>query len=167
MWQLEILNTRYNIVAQHLYPLAMSCAQYSSVVAAVGILRIDWSRLPHIPTTFGYFILTAIFLAAMFIGYSYYRIGETLVSESNESLSALQLKVEAATVKELKGLDTSHSLTVKKLNRRIFRRRPLAIRLWFFMTVEDGMALDFLQSVLANILTGIVMINFDVPIRLL
>ena len=56
---------------------------------------------------------------------------------------------------------------MKKFSRRMFRRRPLAIRLWFFMTVEDGMALEFLQSVLENIVTGIVMINVSIPVVLL
>ena len=58
--------------------------------------------MPHISPTFGDSILTGIFLPAVLIGYSNYRIGETLVSEPNESLSALQLKVEAAMLKELR-----------------------------------------------------------------
>ena len=102
--QLEILNTRYNIAARFIFPIAMTCALYTSIMTAVGILRVDWSLLPHIPPTFGYFVMTGIFFGATFVGYSNYRIGETLRSDSEESLCTLQLRVEAAVAKELKGL---------------------------------------------------------------
>ena len=165
--QLEMLNKRYNIIFHCLFPIALYSVLYISVVAAVGILRMEWKLLPHISPTLGYSILAGLFLPAVFVGYSNYRIGETLVTESSESLRAFQLQVEAAMLKELKGLEPSARATMKRFSRRMFRRRPLGIQLWFFMTVEDGMALEFLQSVLENIVTGILMINVNVPMVLL
>ena len=163
--QLEIVNVRYNIIARHLFPSAMFCALYSSVITAVAILRINWKLMPHIPPSFGYFAMSGICMCSVFIGYSYYRLGEILVSESNETLSAFQFKVEQAEAKRQEGLDRSLRRTMK-FSRRMFRRQPLVIRLWFFMTVTAGMAFAFLQSVLDNILTGVLMVNINAPVHL-
>ena len=89
-----------------------------------------------------------------------------LVSESNETLSAFQLKVKAAVVKEHEWIDPRWRGTLKKFSRWVFRRPLLLIQLWFFMALEDGMVFDFNQSVL-DLLTGIVMINVNARVHLL
>ena len=166
LMQLEVASARYNIIYRHLFPLTNFCCLYSSVATAVGILRVNWNLVPHVPPAYGYAVMGIICIGCMSVGYNYYRVGEMLVSESNETLSAFRLRAVAAMVKDQDRLGPNFRRTMKTLSRRMFRRRPLVIRLWFFMRVADGMALAFLQSVLENILTGILMMNMNVPMHL-
>ena len=166
LMQLEVANTRYNIIFRHFFPLEIFSALCCSVVTAVGLLRANFNLLPHVPPAWTYAAVGYIFVMGLLIGHNCYLMGEILVNESNETLSAFQLKVEVAMAEEHRRLGSSLRRTVKNVSRRMFRRRPLVIRLWFFMTVEGGMALAFLQNVLDSILTGVMMMNVDAPMHL-
>ena len=68
--QLEVANARYNIIYRHLFPLTIFCCLYSSVATAVGILRVNWNLVPHVPPAYGYAVMGIICIGCMSVGLS-------------------------------------------------------------------------------------------------
>ena len=45
-------------------------------------------------------------------------------------------------------------------------RNPLRIRIWSFKVIEESMALDYLQSIVDNVVTGSFMIDVSTPMKI-
>ena len=160
--QLELLYTRANLVGRHFIPLALMVIYIGVPVAAVIFIRLY--LIPGFPITMAYFDLAALHLAAAFVGLTNLRVAESMSEESLATLRYLQAGPRSG---QPTGSRARKSLKPYTCKSRRLARRPLFMRIWFFAPVESGMAFEFLQSILDNIFTGIMMIDVSVPSQLL
>ena len=160
--QLEILTARINVVGYCILPLALVMSFYICTVSAVWLLRVHPGLLGNLPIEVAYSSLAGYFVGAMLATCGMLRMCEELAVQSESVMDALKAVVEAEGVVRPDGRRCRGILISRNM-----RRRPLRLKIWFLMTVEVGMAFDFVQSVFDNVLTGIMMVNVNVPAQLL
>ena len=142
-------------------PLVLLADFYASVLTAVLAIRLNEKLLPGIPMAYWYFASSALHLFTTSMGYYHFKEAENLTDESLATLKAYQRKWRSE-------MQNGGTINVGGISRnRIFKRRPLTLRISFFMAIRSGMGLEFLQAVLDNVVTGIMTIDMTVPSRLL
>ena len=153
--QLELLNNRMSLVSYHLMPAAVLVATLLGIQAIVGSLRLSQEHIPCVPIGLAYALLGIIALFVVVTGFLWLRLAEILANESESTLTFCRLEHHGSNIQRI------------KYKRRLFNRKPISMKLAFFMNVEPGMAFGFLQRILDNVLGVITLMDASVHSRLI
>ena len=130
-------------------------------LTAVMTIRMNDTLVPGFPTLFVYVVLAGLHAAAVSFGYVGFRAAETMNEGSLAILTSIQLRRSALRC------TANGDGTVERARCSLCRRKPLSVRIGSFVVIESGMAFEFLQTILDNIFTGIMMVDVTVPSMLL
>ena len=165
MMQLDLVNTRLNLMGHRLFPLVIFSLVFAAILSISGSVRLNQTLFECVSLPLAYFVVGTIAVFTVVSVYMCIRPGEDVMAESILTFKMFSQLQHGS--RSVWGRAQGNLTSVIMLKRRVFERKPVVVKIGVFMAIENGVAFVLLQSVLENVFTGITILDANVPSKLL